>query len=168
MASLPLSIIVDDQRTDYIVLSGPQQWTSTNEPEWFNGTSQSPTYALQNSGLFGTLQMKFYGTPSFVMFKIWIYLKELLTRNFCCIFRSYSSSVSGFTNPQRFDRRKHPLQYQLLRSKSTDLSTVVPVSTATRWPPFRISITHRRNEPRLCRCNSGGQYTLDQRAHNRR
>ncbi|PPQ79302.1 hypothetical protein CVT25_002579 [Psilocybe cyanescens] len=62
MASLPLSIIVDDQRTDYIVLSGPQQWTSTNEPEWFNGTSQSPTYALQNSGLFGTLQMKFYGT----------------------------------------------------------------------------------------------------------
>ncbi|KAH9476879.1 hypothetical protein JR316_0010795 [Psilocybe cubensis] len=60
--SAPLSIIVDDQRTDYIVLSGPQQWTSTTEPEWFNGTSQSPTYALQNKGGFGTLEMKFHGT----------------------------------------------------------------------------------------------------------
>jgi hypothetical protein len=64
MAGSPLSIIVDDKRTDLVVLSGPSSslWTSTNEPEWFNGTSQSPTFALNNSGLFGILQMKFQGT----------------------------------------------------------------------------------------------------------
>ncbi|KDR78324.1 hypothetical protein GALMADRAFT_245443 [Galerina marginata CBS 339.88] len=61
MAS-PLSIIVDDKRTDLVVLGGPSLWTATSEPEWFNGTSQSPTFALNNSGLFGTLQIKFQGT----------------------------------------------------------------------------------------------------------
>lgn len=61
MASAPLSIIVDDKRTDLVVLLGPQSWTSTSEPEWFNGTSQSPTFALNNGGQLGTLQMNFQG-----------------------------------------------------------------------------------------------------------
>jgi len=61
MATLPLSIIIDDKRSDVLLLTGPQPWSSSVEPEWFNGTSQSPTFALDNSGLFGTVQLKFQG-----------------------------------------------------------------------------------------------------------
>ena len=56
-----LSIVVDDQRSDTIVLTGPAVWKSTALPEWFNGTAHSPDFALNNSGQFGTLQMKFHG-----------------------------------------------------------------------------------------------------------
>lgn len=62
MAGGQLSIVIDDQRSEAIVLTGPSTWKSTALPQWFNGTVQSPDFALNNSGQFGTLQMKFYGT----------------------------------------------------------------------------------------------------------
>ncbi|KIM41816.1 hypothetical protein M413DRAFT_445030 [Hebeloma cylindrosporum] len=62
MASGQLSIVVDDKRSETIVLTGPASWTTTSLQQWFNGTVQSPDFALNNSGQFGTLQMKFHGT----------------------------------------------------------------------------------------------------------
>ena len=57
-----LSIVVDDKRSETLVLTGPAAWKSTALPQWFNGTVQLPDFALNNSGQFGTLQMKFNGT----------------------------------------------------------------------------------------------------------
>jgi hypothetical protein len=56
-----LSIVIDDQRGEAIALTGPATWKSTALPQWFNGTVQSPDFALNNSGQFGILQMKFQG-----------------------------------------------------------------------------------------------------------
>jgi len=59
-----LSIVIDDQRSEAIVLTGPAAWKRTALPQWFNGTVQLPDFALNNSGQFGTLQMKFHGMVS--------------------------------------------------------------------------------------------------------
>ncbi|KAF9481617.1 hypothetical protein BDN70DRAFT_803024 [Pholiota conissans] len=61
MAASPLSVIVDDSRTDLFVF-GPLEWTRTNLPEWFNSTSQSANFALDPGSQLGTVQMKFEGT----------------------------------------------------------------------------------------------------------
>jgi hypothetical protein len=60
MAGPSLSVIIDDSRTDSFVF-GPLEWTRTTLPEWFNSTSQSPTFALNPGGQLGTVQMKFDG-----------------------------------------------------------------------------------------------------------
>ncbi|KAF8968823.1 hypothetical protein BDZ97DRAFT_331274 [Flammula alnicola] len=61
MAEPQLFIVVDDSRSDSFVF-GPIPWTTTTLPEWFNGTSQSSDFALQNTSQLGTMQMKFEGT----------------------------------------------------------------------------------------------------------
>ncbi|KAF8174891.1 hypothetical protein BJ912DRAFT_41472 [Pholiota molesta] len=61
MAGPSLSVIIDDSRTDSFVF-GPLEWTRTTLPEWFNSTSQSPTFALNPGSQLGTVQMKFDGT----------------------------------------------------------------------------------------------------------
>lgn len=57
----PLRIILDDKRGDAIALSGADTWAVSQADQWFNGTSQSPDYALKDKTKFGTLEMKFDG-----------------------------------------------------------------------------------------------------------
>ncbi|KAF8154193.1 hypothetical protein B0H34DRAFT_80479 [Crassisporium funariophilum] len=61
MAGSRLSVIVDDKRSEFIQY-GPLQWTTSSLASMFNGTAQSPVFALNNTGQFGTLFMNFSGT----------------------------------------------------------------------------------------------------------
>jgi len=63
-SSAQLSIILDDKREDAIKLSGADTWAASKDVQWFNGTTQSPNYALKDKTKLGTLQMKFDGECS--------------------------------------------------------------------------------------------------------
>lgn len=60
MSSPQLFTIVDDSFNNSFVL-GPRDWKSTNLPQWFNSTLQSPAFALDQGSPLGTVKMKFEG-----------------------------------------------------------------------------------------------------------
>lgn len=63
MAATQLFLLVDDSCSDSFVF-GPLEWTRTGLPEEFNSTSQTPTFALDQTGPLGNVKMGFNGVFS--------------------------------------------------------------------------------------------------------